>query len=420
MARYLRHAIEARARELGFTRAGFCAVSTSAPSAAAYRLWSSAGMGGEMAYMSRPDRVARALDPRLTLPEARSMVVVTLDYASGLPGTDPTAPNPPATDDPSRGVVARYARGPDYHDVMLPGLEQLGSYVAELTGGRADAGSWRAYVDTGPVLERDAASRAGLGFVGRNTMLIERRRGSWLFVGVLLVEADLLAGAADPFPDPPGSCGRCTRCLDACPTGAFAAPYVLDARRCISYLTIELKGPIPRDLRPLMGNLIFGCDVCNDVCPYNLRRSRGAGQDAAATWSAPGAAPLGVQLRGGEPGSGGRAVPAALPLLDLLELDDLAFAESFQGTPLARSRRRGLLRSVCVALGNWGSVDAVPGLRRALGDREPLIRGHAAWALGRIGTSQGRAALEAARTGETDTWVAEEIQLAIDACREQR
>jgi epoxyqueuosine reductase len=225
----------------------------------------------------------------------------------------------------------------------------------------------RAYVDTGPVLERDLAARAGLGFIGKNTLLIHPRLGSWLFLGELLLDLDLPPIGPD-FSGPGGArpvhgtCGRCTRCLDACPTGALVAPYILDARRCLSYLTIELKGSIPPDLRPLLGNHILGCDVCQQVCPWNRRFARPSH----------------------EPGFQPRPGALAPSLLDLMALDDEGFRQRFRGSPVTRANRRGLLRNVAVALGNWGDPAAMPALRRALGDAEPLIQDHAAWALERI------------------------------------
>ncbi|MEJ2210289.1 MAG: tRNA epoxyqueuosine(34) reductase QueG, partial [Anaerolineae bacterium] len=287
-------------------------------------------------------------------------------------------------DDASRGVIASYAWGPDYHDLMLPRLEELAAVPGQ-------PAAHRAYVDTGPLLERALAAAGGLGFIGRNTNLIHPRLGSWLFLGEILMDVDLPPMAVSES-EAAGTCGRCTRCLQACPTGAFAAPYVLDARRCISYLTIELKGPIPRELRPLVGNRIFGCDICQEVCPWNRRFAR---PSDPPPWPAP--------------------PPEAMapPLLELLALDEEAFRRRFAGSPIRRAKRRGLLRNVAVALGNWGHPAAVPGLVRALGDAEPLVRGHAAWALGRIGTPPARRALAQALPAEGDDWVREEIGAAL-------
>jgi epoxyqueuosine reductase len=243
-------------------------------------------------------------------------------------------------------------------------------------------------VDTGPLLEREIAVHAGLGFVGKNTNLIHPRLGSWLFLGELLLTLEVPLGESEQG----GTCGRCTRCLDACPTNAFVAPFVLDARRCISYLTVELKGPIPRQLRPLMGNRIFGCDICQQVCPWNRRFARPTS----------------------EPAFRPRANAIAPALLDLITLDDDGFRQRFRGSPAKRTNRRGLLRNAAVALGNWADPVAVPALVRALADAEPLIRGHAAWALGRIATADAQRALRQAWATESDEWVREELQLALE------
>jgi epoxyqueuosine reductase len=258
-------------------------------------------------------------------------------------------------------------------------------------------------VDSGPVLERSWAQEAGLGFIGKNTCLITPRLGSWTFLAVLLVPEEVAhitlhansagqaagnerQGASGKLP----ACGACTRCLDVCPTGAFPAPHILDARRCISYLTIELKGPIPHELRPRLGNWIFGCDLCQEVCPYNRRFARPARLAALK----------------------GQPEMAAPRLLDLLALDETAFRQRFRGSPVLRAKRRGLLRNVCVALGNWGDPAAVPSLTDALHDREPLVRGHAAWALGRIASPAARQALRSAETTEPDGYVQAEIAAA--------
>jgi epoxyqueuosine reductase len=369
--------IEDLARHLGFDLLGI--VPAAPPSTIArYRAWLAQGYHGGMGYLARPDAVARRADPARILPGARYLIVVGLNYH--------TRPLPPALrDDPARGLIASYAWGDDYHDLMLPRLEQLAAALEVQTG---EPVAHRAYVDTGPLLERDLAAAAGLGFVGKNTNLIHPRRGSWLFLGELLLAAEL------PPRDGGGSrgtCGRCTRCLEACPTAAFAAPYVLDARRCISYLTIEHRGPIPSELRPLLGNRIFGCDICQEVCPWNRRFAR-PGAEAAL-----------------QPRDAGRIAPR---LLDLLALDEETFRRRFRHTPIWRARRRGLLRNAAVAAGNWGHPSAVPALARALEDDEPLIRSHAAWALGRIGGKGARAALDRAQAVEAHGEVRAEIEAA--------
>ncbi|HEU4754562.1 MAG TPA: tRNA epoxyqueuosine(34) reductase QueG, partial [Armatimonadota bacterium] len=234
----------------------------------------------------------------------------------------------------------------------------------------------------------DLARRAGLGWFGKNTMLLNRRQGSYFFLGALLLNVEL------PSDEPTSAhCGSCTRCLAACPTGALLAPYLLDARRCISYLTIELRGPIPRELRPLVGNWIFGCDLCQEVCPWNRK---------AASGSEPSFMPRDT-LR----------TPELIPLLDLTQEQ---FSERFRRSPVKRAKRRGLLRNVCVALGNSGDREAVPALARALHHEEPLVRGHAAWALGRLAGDLARGALTESLVPEEDDWVREEISLALQAC----
>ncbi len=339
-----------QAARLGFTAAG---IIPTAPSQRldAYFRWIEAGMHGEMGYMARPDRQVRRRDLDVILPGVRSLVIVALDYATG-------AVPPEVLTDPRRGRIASYAWGADYHAVMTPRLEQLADWL------RAEAGTdvhSRAYVDTGAILERDHAQGAGLGFIGKNTMLIHPRRGSYFFLGELLTTLDF-----DAF-DTPGRatmCGTCTRCLAACPTDAFPRPYVLDARRCISYLTIELKGSIPAELRPLMGNWVFGCDVCQAVCPFTRKFTRPATE--RAFW----------------PGDTDRAAP---PLADLLALDEDGFRARFVGSALQRLGRARLVRNACVAAGNSGVAAFAPGLARlAEADKSALVREHAAWALARL------------------------------------
>jgi len=381
--------IRGRALEMGFDRVGIAPVHPSAHGDA-YARWVALGMHGEMGYLSREDAVAKRQDPAVLVPGAKSAVVVALDYA-------PADDDPAAADDPSRAVVARYARGDDYHELMKERLIALQAWIAaELlpAGGRA-------YVDTGAVLERELASRAGLGWHGRNTMLIHPRRGSYFFIGEVLLDVELEYD--EPFAR--DYCGTCRRCLDACPTGALlgrdptGAP-VMDARRCISYLTIELKGPIPRDLRPLIGNRVYGCDICQEVCPFN--------RTFAASSSEPAFAP--------RPGVDGAE------LTELMSLTPEEFSRRFRKSPVKRTKRRGLLRNVAVALGNWGSPEGVPALRRGLTDSEPLVRGHAAWALGAIAATVNCPpdlvatvldALLLQLASESDPWVRDEIRLAL-------
>jgi epoxyqueuosine reductase len=367
--------IKHKAYDLGFDLIGV-APAGRAHRADAYARWVEAGHAGDMAYMTRDPQ--RRQDVTRIVPEARSVVVVGLShYTFDLPED--------IKRDPSRGLIARYAWGLDYHEVMTPRLRDLLAFIRSEAGHDLQS---RLYVDTGPVLERDFAERAGLGFTGKNTCLIHPRNGSWLFLGEIVLDLELDYDA----PIQGIGCGTCTRCLAACPTDAFPAPYVLDSRRCISYLTIELKRSIPRDLRPLMGNRIFGCDDCQDVCPWP-RRFAGPTKETAF-----------------HPPDFDRAAPK---LLDLIQLTNHQFNQRFGGTPIRRARRRGLLRNVAVALGNWGDEEAVPALADALNDAEPLVRRHAAWALGRIGTPAARRALEASLPFESDPDVREEIAQSL-------
>jgi epoxyqueuosine reductase len=341
-----------RAVELGFTDVGIIpAAPLPSPHLDAYFRWIEAGKHGAMGYLARPDRLRRRRDLSAILPGVRSMVIVALDY-----GTDaiPDA----VLHDPRRGRISNYAWGVDYHDFMEPRLEQLAAWLGEQSG--ADVFS-RVYVDTGAILERGHAQQAGLGFVGKNTMLIHPRRGSYLFLGEILTTLEFDAV------DPPGRatmCGTCARCLRGCPTGALTSPYVLDARRCISYLTIELKGSIPPDLRPLIGNWVYGCDVCQAVCPFTRKFSRPRAD--RAFW------PMDVD----------RAAPL---LRDLLVLDDDGFHARFFGAAIARIKRDRLVRNACVAAGNSGLAEFVPLLdQRARQDESDLVREHAAWALAQL------------------------------------
>jgi epoxyqueuosine reductase len=350
--------IRERALELGFDLIGFAPAGETAQ-AQRFVDWLAAGHHGEMGYLVRADAIQKRLDPALILNGVRTVIMVGVSYETLAVPMD-------VLHDPARGRIARYAWGADYHDVLMPVLREFGEWVARES---------RAYVDTGPVLERAWAERCGLGFIGKNTCLINRERGSYLFLGAVLVNAELGMGndelgdqieLVSTFPirhSPFAGCGACTRCLAACPTDAFPAPGVLDARRCISYLTIELKGSIPESLRPLMGNWIFGCDVCQDVCPYVRRFSRPTPSALGRSFY-----PLNVE----------RAAPR---LIEVLEMDDAMFNATFKGSPVKRAKRRGLVRNACVAAGNWGSDVVMPALRRLLDDQEPLVREHAAWAI---------------------------------------
>lgn len=385
--------IRSRARDLGFDLVGVTPAGP-APRFDAFRSWLAAGYHGEMAYLAR--RAAERAGAGALAPGARSLIMLAANYNPGPP--------PPEWNDPAFGRIARYAWAPDYHDAIKAQLYDLDRFIRARTG-RSELG--KACVDTAPLLERDYAMQARVGFTGKNSCLIAPQLGSWLFLSALLVPQELEYDPS-PAPDPllpgvpawilqtgPGTCGACTRCMVACPTNAFAGPYVLDARRCISYLTIELRGPIPRDLRPLMRNWIFGCDVCQEVCPYN-REAPLAAWDALAP-------------------DRERAAPR---LLDLLVLDEAGFRARYRGTPVLRTKRRGLVRNACIAAGNWGSPEALPALSSLLADPEPILRGHAAWALGRIGGSEAARALERFLAAEPDPWARAELAAAVqDAAR---
>lgn len=363
------HLVKAQAYALGFDLAGIAPLGPM-NTADAYESWIARGFAGEMHYLQRG--AAKRRDSRSLVQGARTAIVVGLDYGGRQPG----------------GRVARYARGRDYHHVMERRLRELGRWL-EATCGRPVVG--KAYVDTGPLLERELAQRAGLGWIGKNTNLINPRTGSFFLIGALLVDLELV-------PDPPfdrDRCGRCQRCLEACPTDAFVAPRVLDSRRCISYLTIELRGAIPHDLRPHMGELVFGCDICQEVCPWNVRFAREP-HDFELTrpdWVDPDPA-------------------------ELLSLNDVAFRERFQGTPLMRAGRRGLARNAAVALGNRRSAADLPVLIRALHtEPDALVRAHVAWALGRCGSEEARSALLGRLHVESDPTVRNEILAALAETR---
>jgi len=320
---HLEGKLKAAAYGLGFDLCGIAAFGP-ADTTAQFDAWLAAGYHGEMAYLAR----------RRAVTGVTHAIVVALDYG----GKEPDGP------------VARYARGRDYHDVMLERLAELHRWL-EAEVGRPVSG--KAYVDTGPILERDLARRAGLGWFGKNTMLIHPRLGSFFFLGALLVDLELTADA--PFESE--RCGTCTRCLDACPTQALVAPGVMDARRCISYLTIELKGAIPETFRSGLGDHVYGCDVCQDVCPWNVRFARALDEPALAP-------------------------RAEIDAVEMLALDDAGFRERYRGTAITRAKRRGLARNAAVVLGNRGDASALPVLERAASeDPDPVVREHAAWAI---------------------------------------
>lgn len=367
----------AAAHDLGFDLVGVTAAGPT-PDFVRYQGWLAGGYHGEMDYLSR--RAAERADLRQWAPDARSVILVGVSYYRDMLPAALRA-------DPSRGQIAAYAWSDDYHEALKPLLFQLDAAIRAASGRTAYG---KVFVDSGPVLERSWAQAAGLGFIGKNTCLISPERGSWLFLAGLAVPEALQE--RQPPAARRGTCGRCTRCLEICPTGALPAPHLLDARRCISYLTIELKDAIPRELRPLMGNWIFGCDLCQDVCPWNRRFARPAQQAVLQA----------------------RPELVAPPLLELLALDEDGFRRRFKNSPVRRAKRRGLLRNVCVALGNWGDPGAVDPLAGALADTEPLIRQHAAWALGRIGNAAAQRALAQRLPVETEPAVRAEISDSLN------
>jgi epoxyqueuosine reductase len=325
------------ARELGFD---FCRVvrCDPPPHARQFRDWLHNGAHGEMDYMQRGEE--KRCDPQLVLFGAKSVVVLAMNYFQG------GAPQ----SDAAIGQIARYAWGDDYHDLISAKLDKIDNFLREF------GGTQKCYVDTGPVLERDFAAQAGIGWQGKSTMLINERLGTWFFLAGILTTLELPA-------DEPGRdrCGTCDRCITACPTGAITAPHKLDARRCISYLTIELKGAIPLELRPLIGDRIFGCDDCLDACPWN-RFAQVSRESAFAA----------------------RRSTTDFALRDYLALDDAQFRRVFRNSPIKRIKRHGFLRNVCVALGNVGTAEDLPALEKAAADPAPLIADHAKWALARI------------------------------------
>ena len=338
----MKTAIQQRALELGFDD---CRCTTASPPAGAdaFQHWLQTGQHGEMAWLAR--NAEKRVDPQKVLADAKTIITLAASYD--------TAPFSAAAKRPATGVVARYARFDDYHDVLGRALKDLNEFILRL-GGPETRALW--YVDTGPLLERDLAQRAGLGFAGKHTNLISRRLGNWIFLAEIITTLELP-------PDPPekNHCGSCARCLAACPTQAITAPFQLDARRCISYLTIELKGAIPVELRPAVGNRIYGCDDCLAVCPWNRFAREGKLMKTHA-----------------------RPDLQQPDLLELLQLDDATFKTRFAHSPILRTKRRGFLRNVCVALGNTGTRDALPRLAQAASDPEPLIAEHAHWAIGEI------------------------------------
>jgi epoxyqueuosine reductase len=360
-----------RARAEGFDVIGVTRPDAIADAAPHLRDWLEAGAHGDMGWMMATRE--RRADPRALWPEVKRVVVFGLNYG---PDEDPLA----VLSERERGAISVYARGDDYHELIKSKLKRVGRWLTTEA-----ASELKIFVDTAPVMEKPLAEAAGLGWQGKHTNIVSRAQGSWLFLGVLFTDLELPEDA--PGPD---SCGSCRACLDVCPTNAFPRPYELDARRCISYLTIEHKGPIPRELRPLIGNRIYGCDDCLAVCPWNKFAQQGREAKLIA-----------------------RRENRAPPLRELMQLDDAAFRKRFAKSPIKRTGRNRFLRNVLIAIGNSGSASLAPDAKQLLDDPSPLVRGAAVWALSRLLARNEFSELARARAPvEDDPNVAEEWQTA--------
>ena len=365
--------IQAHANELGFELVGVTPAAHS-ETIARYQEWIENGYAGKMHYLEK--HLSLKTDVRKLLAEAKSVISLAMNYYTLDP---PKA----LAQDPGRGQISRYAWGDDYHELIRERLLELVTFIKQTAESELKT---RVCVDTAPIIEREYAQKAGIGWIGKNTNLIHWRSGSWYFLAEVLVNIVLESDT----PELRGSCGTCTRCIEACPTDAIIEPNLLDSRRCISYLTIELKESIPKTLRPEIGNWIFGCDICQEVCPWNSK--------AVSTTE------TGFQPRDGN---------LTPKLLSLVGMTQEEFSRRFKGSPIKRAKRRGFLRNVLVAIGNWGTQRAVPALKDALADDEPLVRSHAAWALGRIGGDAAKRTLQKRLTVETEQDVITEIQEAL-------
>ncbi len=381
----LTNAIKTEAGRLGFELVGVTTPDPP-PHFSTFEDWLREERHGEMGYLATEQARQRRADLRQILlgdgAQCQSILVVGLRY----PAAGPLCIDNRASKSQPAGRVAAYAWGDDYHTVLVERLKQLVTFIEDRFG---ETLPYRIYTDTGPILERDLAQRAGLGWIGKNTCLINPKAGSYFLLGEVFLGVALEPDA--PFET--DQCGNCTRCLDACPTGCILPDRTIDARRCISYLTIELKGPIPVELRPAIGNWIFGCDICQEVCPWNQRFARSQGDAAFAP-------------RPGLP------EPS---LIDELSLTPQAFNRKFAGSPVKRAKRRGYLRNVAVALGNSADPPSLSALANALTqDGEFLVRAHAAWALGQIGVAAAHQSLLKAHKSETDPDVSAEILAALE------
>ncbi|MBI5932462.1 MAG: tRNA epoxyqueuosine(34) reductase QueG [Chloroflexi bacterium] len=350
----LKESIKAKAKQLGFVLAGFTTPDP-APHLKFYEDWLARGHHAEMNYLAADRARAARANPRLLLPECKTILVLGVPYDRPAPlRLPPNSPNFGGVARSAEGGIASYALGEDYHLVLPPRLAALVQFIEAQVGHPVPN---RYYTDTGPLLERDLAQRAGLGWIGKNTCLIHPQKGSYFLLAEILLGLELEPDA--PFAT--DHCGTCTRCIEACPTDAILPNRSLDARRCISYLTIENKGDIPEDLRPKMQDWIFGCDICQQVCPWNK-------------FSAP----------EGDASFGPRAGSALSDLIATLALSPQSFNRQFKRSPIQRAKRRGLIRNASVALGNINDERAIPALENAINDPEPLIREHAQWAIQQI------------------------------------
>jgi len=364
--------LKQRATELGFQHCGICPAAAP-PGAARLDDWLAAGYAGQMHYIA--DRRPAYDHPRHVLEGAQSIVMLAMHYS-------PEKPSPPQS---GEGRVSRYAWGTDdYHNLIRDRLHRLADSHRE----QVPEAITRGVIDTAPLMEREFAQLAGLGWIGKNTLLLSKTAGSYFFLAALLTDQRL----SYDEPLAMDHCGTCTACLDACPTDAFPQPYVLDATRCISYLTIELQNPIPVELRPKMGNWLFGCDVCQDVCPWNKNAPPTAEKAFAPC----------EEMN-------------PMELATLFDLDEEQFRARFRQTPLWRAHRRGLLRNAAIVLGNQGDASALPALHRGLQDEEPLVRGACAWALGELSLPQAQEALELRKTVEANLHVKTEIAAALQS-----
>jgi len=374
--REITDSIKSKAYEIGFDLVGVSPVGHF-PESQFYKEWLSRGYAGEMKYMERsPERRQHA---GRVVPGAKSVITCGLNYNTDLPYSTEAG-------DKRRGWIARYAWGEDYHAVMDDKLRALEEYISREAEGMV---ATRRYVDTGPVLERVYGKYGGIGWTGKNTCLINQRVGSWIFLGEIITGLELEYDS--PAPD---RCGTCTRCIDACPTGAITEPYVLDSRLCISYLTIELRDGIPRKLRDGIDNNIFGCDICQDVCPWNRKAEK-------------------TSETGFHPGEG--LYNPGLRSFAGLGPDE--FGARFRGSPIKRTKRKGFLRNVLIAMGNSGDADLVPAVEEYLADEEPLVRAHAAWALWKLEGEASRDRLLDRLKLEDDPIVLEEIDAILKGIR---